>query len=194
MVFIFSSCGKKINHGEIDFNEFSSDINSSSDLNDTSDIIVIEDMNISSSDSRDTSNSIANVNKSVLLKNKLSECGVTYIPWKDRLEKDLILQPKVLKICDKLQKSTNGYILHSTKVRRQDGFIRGSHVYIPYSWSTQQITEYLKKNPKKTVKKSRKKSGFKTVGKKDELQNGNSVVKIENSRVVEVGSPYFIAE
>lgn len=82
--------------------------------------------------------------KSVILKQELAKCGVKYIPWSDRIKNDLILMPKIVKVCKKTKLNLNGYILHSRRKKLEKGFVlNDKHLFIPYFWNEDQISAAL---------------------------------------------------
>jgi hypothetical protein len=93
--------------------------------------------------------SIADSKKSVLLKQKLRKCGVKYVPWADRHANDLVLMPKILKVCKNLNKSLDAYVIHSTKKKRKEGYLVKNNLFIPYNWSEKDISSALNHPPVK---------------------------------------------
>ncbi len=92
--------------------------------------------------------------KSVLLKQKLRKCDVKYEPWADRHSNDLILMPKIIKVCNEQKINVKGYVLHSTKIKRKRGHMVKDHLFLPFNWKEKQISDALNHLPKKVVDKT----------------------------------------
>jgi len=152
LVILFSACA-----GKQTINDFSQKaINSKDDTN--SSIVNLsnsKDINISKVHAKVKHKISISDKKSVILKQKLSKCGVKYEPWADRLDKDLILMPKILKTCKSISSAASGYILHSTKKssyvldstkgknKKSRGYNVRNHLFIPYTWSSVDINTAL---------------------------------------------------
>ena len=129
-------------------------------------------------------------NKSIALRAKLKKCGVKYSPWKDRVEKDLILLPKVLSVCKDIKRFTDGYVLHSTKQKKYSSFTQGNQVFLKYSWSSSQIKDYLSKLQVSTASKSSmvKQKKVKVV-EKDRLLQSIQYTEKPKLKVLTTGTP-----
>jgi len=142
IVILFSACATKQT-----INNFSQKtINSKDDTNSSNvNLSASEDVNTSRSDAKVKQRISISDKKSVILKQKLSKCGVKYEPWADRLDKDLILMPKILKTCKSISLAASGYILHSTKKKsvKARGYNVRKHLFIPYTWSSKDINTAL---------------------------------------------------
>ena len=108
-------------------------------------LVSIADNNSTDANVKEKSNSSKLYEKSIALKKKLSRCGIRYDPWKDRLNQDLKLLPKVLSVCKNVRHYTKGYILHSTRKKGNSSFTQGKNVYLKYYSSKKDIKKYLSK-------------------------------------------------
>lgn len=156
VVVIFTACSKSPTVD--DWNKGSSaknlienednDIISLDDNNSNIELIIFKDDNVSQVAIKKKVQINAFVKKTIVFKKKLRKCGVEYEPWADRLDKDLIVMPKLLKTCESISKATKGYILHSTKQVHTNKHLRGytvgdHHLFIPYIWSSKDMNTAL---------------------------------------------------